>query len=853
MREDIVRKIAIIIFQLIFVKLNSQCPNSVQLGSASNMFGVISNANTPVAVDNSINTVAFLHRNSVSQFSLNTGHLRYDVSFNAGQTWTNNIGVLNPVLTLPARYPNALLYSPTNNTLASNAYVGYFCAALGSNWGSIVSGIRQLNGNGNTENYNQPGINNYLVPKSVVKSTQGVYWGLDYGTNGSNVITNSLYVFKGVWNSNLNDVQWTLNNTIVSPNPFSNSAGLSIGFDPTGQIGYIVLNEDLNSNGYYLPIIYKTTNSGQNWSGPTTINLNQFSCLSSNMGGAIVAVDNDNSLVVDVNGAPHIICIAGKQSGYSIDASFWHHVIDLTNLNDVWTVRDLGAIQTSKNAFTGSISSLVNHGWSPQSARTSDGSKVFFTWTDNINSSLGSPNSSSNLYGRGLDVTSGNFTQIKDFSSCGISAGKIYFPHLAREVFSNGTTYKIAPVYGEFSTLANDIDITTNYRFLDNCIFSSSEFTIATPGLTLSLNPYPNIVLCQGSQAQVQLLGNYSQILWSNNSTTSITTVSSAIVLTVTSRQGCTVGSQTVSVQQLSFVASSSSVLVCSGSSVTLNASGNAQSYTWNPGTINSNSIIVTPSVTSTYTVIAAGNSCISSSIITVAVNPLPIVTIISNYTRTCAGSSLTLQASGANIYSWSNGSTGPFTTVSPTINTTFSLIAVSSLGCIGTATYNHLVDPAPSLTINALSNRICIGETTTLTVNGGFSYFWNTSSTYSMIVVSPSLTTTYSVVGTNTLFCSSSFTLELKVDPCTEILINSSIYNEIAIFPNPSINNTSVFVPSDGRLRILDSFGRILQEEILVGGKMNLIQLRDLSQGVYYFQSFGIWGTDTRKIIVLK
>ena len=60
MREDIVRKIAIIIFHLIFVKLNSQCPNSVQLGSASNMFGVISNANTPVAVDNSINTVAFL-------------------------------------------------------------------------------------------------------------------------------------------------------------------------------------------------------------------------------------------------------------------------------------------------------------------------------------------------------------------------------------------------------------------------------------------------------------------------------------------------------------------------------------------------------------------------------------------------------------------------------------------------------------------------------------------------------------------------------------------------------------------------------------------------------------------------
>ncbi len=846
----------VIIFQLIFSKILAQCPNSVILGSASNMFGVIINETTPIAIDNNINTIAFVHRNSVAQFSLNTGHLRYDVSFNAGQTWTSNIGVLNPALTYGARYPNALLYNPTNNTLAVNAHVGYFCAALnsGGTWGYIVSGKRQLNGSGNTENYNQPGINNYLIPQSVVKSSQGVYWGLDYASNGSNSLTGSLYVFKGIWNNNLNDVQWTLNNTITNAVNTGAWGYPSIGFDPTGQIGYIVLTTDPNSNGYYSPVVYKTTNSGQTWTGPTTINLNQFSCLTTNMGGANVAVDNSNCIVVDANGSAHIICVVGKQSGYSVDATSWHHIVDLTNLNDVWTIRDIGNLQTGKNTFVGSLNSQVIQAWSPQCARTSDGTKVFFTWVDNINSSLGSVNNTPNLYGRGFDVTSGNWTQVKDFSSCGTNtSGKIYFPHIAREVFVNNSTYKIAPVYGEFTTTGNDIDITTNYRYLDNCLFSVSEFTTATPSLTLSLNPYPNIVLCQGSQAQVQLLGNYSQILWSNNATTSITSVSSTGILTVTARQGCTLGTQTLSVQQLSYTASSSSVLICSGSAVTLNAIGNAQSYTWNPGSINSSSAIVSPTVTSTYTINAGGTSCSSSSAITVSVNPLPIVTIISNYTRTCAGSSATLQASGANLYSWSNGSTGPSTTINPTMNTTYSLTAVNALGCVATFTYNQVVDPIPSLTVNTTSNRICLGETATLSVNGAFSYFWNTGSTSSLVVVNPNVSTTYTVVGTNTLMCSASYTLEQKVDACTQVPKEFKINSMIKIFPNPLTNYVNLIFPYDGELRIYDIYGRVLQNEFLLGSKMHQIELLGYSDGVYYFECTGAWGTYTRKMIISK
>ena len=839
---------------LLAIKVHAQCPTSIQLGSATNMLGVIINETTPVALDNSINSLVFLHRNSVAQFSMNTGHLRYDVSLNAGQTWTNNLGVLNPILTYGARYPNAVLYSPANNTLATNASIGYFCGAIASTWGNVVSGTRQLTSASGTENYNQPGINNYLIPTSIVKSSQGTYWGVDYVSNGSGFLTGALNILKGTWNTNSNDIQWTINTTLqnaITTNAWSYPV---IGFDPTGQIGYLVMMSDLNSNGYLSPVIYKTTNSGQNWTGPITVNLNQFSCLSSNVSGSNVAADNSLNLVVDANGAPHIVFAVGKQSGYSIDPAFWHHVIDLTSINGLWTIRDIGNLQTSEYTFTGSLGTPCTQGWSPQAARTSDGTKIFFAWSDIANASLGSPNSSPNLYGRGFDVATGNWTQIKDFSSCATqTSGKILFPHIAKEVFVNGSNYKIAPVYGEFSTTNNDVDITTNYRYLDNCLFASSEFTNATTSLSLTVNPFPNVILCPSSQAQIQLLGTYSQILWSNNVTTSITTVSSAGVLTVTARQGCAVGFQTVSVQQLSYTASSSSPILCSGATATLNAGGNAFSYTWNPGSVNASSILVTPSVTSTYTLIAAGTSCNSSSIITLSVNPLPIVTIVSNFTRTCAGNTVILQASGANLYSWSNGSTGSLTTITPTANTVYSLTAVSALGCASTFTYSQLVDPAPSLSVSSTPTRICAGESVSLTVSGAFSYLWNTGSTSSVIVASPSANTTYSVMGTNTLLCSSTLTVEQKVDPCTKISNNEKQQELFRLFPNPASNHINVLSLEEGRLTLIDGLGRMVGEFEIKSNQPLSIPISVLAQGVYHLQLETNSGRHSKNIIVNK
>ena len=113
--------------------LLSQCAVSYSLGSAFNMLTMFSNCTNPVAVDKNLNTIMFLHRHNSNVFGGNSGNLRYDISTNGGSTWNNNIGVLNPVSTNMARYPNAVIYNPAANTNTNNAFIGYMAATTNTN------------------------------------------------------------------------------------------------------------------------------------------------------------------------------------------------------------------------------------------------------------------------------------------------------------------------------------------------------------------------------------------------------------------------------------------------------------------------------------------------------------------------------------------------------------------------------------------------------------------------------------------------------------------------------------------------------------------------------------------------
>ena len=201
---------------------------------------------------------------------------------------------------------------------------------------------------------------------------------------------------------------------------------------------------------------------------------------------------------------------------------------------------------------------------------------------------------------------------------------------------------------------------------------------------------------------------------------------------------------------------------ICAGKTFTIIPSG-ANTYSVQGG-----SFFVSPSISSSYTL--AGTSpagCVSQApaISNVTVYSSPTIAI-SGTNALCAGNSISLTASGALTYTWNTNSTLASIVVSPTANFTYSVRGTNSLGCLSNrATFTVTVNPLPMIVISG-KNSICMGDSVNLSAIGANTYKWSTNSTQSLIIVSPSITTTYSVIGTSSVGCpGNTATINLNVN----------------------------------------------------------------------------------------
>src|ERR1035437_2171614 len=218
----------------------------------------------------------------------------------------------------------------------------------------------------------------------------------------------------------------------------------------------------------------------------------------------------------------------------------------------------------------------------------------------------------------------------------------------------------------------------------------------------------------------------------------------------------------------------SSNTTICQSQNATLTASGGT-AYSWSNG-ITTSTISVSPSVTTTYSVIVS-NSCGSAKdSVKVIVNPLPTATASSNYTI-CPGATVTLSGSGSGTsYSWSpGGQTTSSIPVSPTSNTTYTFFATNACG---TANSNVTVTVNASITATVSGNTsLCAGQSATLTASGGSSFSWSTGSILNPISVTPTSSATYSVIATSGS-CSdtTSITVNVTAMPVANIASNTTI-----------------------------------------------------------------------------
>ena len=194
---------------------------------------------------------------------------------------------------------------------------------------------------------------------------------------------------------------------------------------------------------------------------------------------------------------------------------------------------------------------------------------------------------------------------------------------------------------------------------------------------------------------------------------------------------------------------------ICSGGSATLTATPSLAggTYLWSPGGQATQSITVSPTSTTPYTVTYT-NGCVSTATGTVTVLPSLTLTPSASPSTICLGGTSSLSATSSvagTTFSWMPGSlSGSPVTVSPTSTTTYTVTGTAS-GCTSVATVTVNVSPSLSITIVPTPATICIGSSSSLLASGATSYNWSGGlGTANPLVVSPTSTTTYTVTGTS-------------------------------------------------------------------------------------------------------
>ena len=225
---------------------------------------------------------------------------------------------------------------------------------------------------------------------------------------------------------------------------------------------------------------------------------------------------------------------------------------------------------------------------------------------------------------------------------------------------------------------------------------------------------------------------------------------------------------------------------ICAGQSIGLSVSG-AGPYGWtassgaNPAS--AANVTVTPSSTTSYTVISGVGTCTSSAVATVSVNTVPVISITPSLTTICVGQNVALTTTGAGPYNWtvSSGINPPSVstiTVNPTITTTYTVLSGSG-SCTAQAVATVSIGITPAITITPTNTTICLGASTSLSASGSGPFVWTASSgsnpaSAANITVTPNSTTTYTVLS-GTGACTTTAIATVSIAPTLSISITPS------------------------------------------------------------------------------
>ena len=213
----------------------------------------------------------------------------------------------------------------------------------------------------------------------------------------------------------------------------------------------------------------------------------------------------------------------------------------------------------------------------------------------------------------------------------------------------------------------------------------------------------------------------------------------------------------------------------------TLEVHGLVDSFTWSPAyglsCTSCPSTFASPTVTTTYTVTGInGHHCSNTAVTTVFVDAPPVIDI-SGRDHICIGLCDTLAASGVGgPYSWLFPSGGVSCATCDTIATCplvtqlYTFVGVDSNSCNDSAAFTITVDSLPVIVVTPLVSSACIGAPATITAGGAVFYSWSpvaslSCATCAVTSAAPSVTTVFSVTGTDGNGCKDTASALVNID----------------------------------------------------------------------------------------
>ena len=174
--------------------------------------------------------------------------------------------------------------------------------------------------------------------------------------------------------------------------------------------------------------------------------------------------------------------------------------------------------------------------------------------------------------------------------------------------------------------------------------------------------------------------------------------------------------------------------IICPTKSTTLSAPNGLFSYSWTPGGATTQTVVVSPTVTTTYTCeLTSYASCKTFLTYSVSLYPQPVASAISQTICNGVAANITTTVSPAGgTYSWTpGGSTLSTLSISPSITTSYTCTYTDLNGCQDTALSKVTVNPKPVMVVPpnvSICNSAAVAASSFTSNLAGTTFSWSNS-----------------------------------------------------------------------------------------------------------------------------